>query len=155
MVWSRRIFALEAALIVVPYGLFALYAYSRMLFDAPTLYGWRLPVAIVLVPLTALPLIAGGVLSWNFLSGGRTRLSGVAARWWNLAYLGSFYPAIGLIAFVLEVRFGKFYLGPLDADPPRIGAFVVGILVAPLLIPLIHLSFERRMAASNYRLERP
>ena len=100
--------------------------------------------------LSALSLVCGWYLAFEFLRRGHPSLASCPPLVWAFALSGVL---VALGALVLDYLPRPEPYGDADTFRTWIGPFEVGLV---LLLPLAHLWIERRRGKlSNYRLERP
>ncbi|MBS1994791.1 MAG: hypothetical protein JSS86_00715 [Cyanobacteria bacterium SZAS LIN-2] len=148
---SRHLHLGYVLLIEAPYAIYLIVAWWVLLHptarDDPKSL---LQLALILGAFTFL-FGCGARLSLAYLRGGSDALRQTHRLYWWAVYVGGAIPIAGIAALILRILFGDFPIEmslPTPADQPfgplRIGSLGIGIILLPLLLPLLHLYRLRR-----------
>ncbi len=144
---SQKLFLFEFVALVMPYLVLVAFGACALVVAgiAGGISAFLFSFAIAALLVT--PMVCGFHLSITFVRGGITALRQVASPWWWGAIVGAAIPVVGLLALALKAVFGDFPIEPPSDDQPfgptRVGQLSLGLIAAPLLIPLSHLLWER------------
>lgn len=144
---GTKLFLVEFVVVVVPYFAVVFVGTGALVVVGATSGVWSFLGALLLAVAAVTPMICGFRLSLTYLRKGRDALRRVPMPWWWGMALGATVPLVGLLALLLKWVFGDFAIEAVSENQPfgpmRVSQLSVGLLFAPLLLPLLHLLREK------------